>query len=137
MFSKKLYDYVSWLLLFILLLLDDAFQHRNVKAGYSILLMDYNKPFYKDCMLPAGDLREYTSGKKRADRLIVTKCPVDLSVETKKNICLKTGFLDAHVYFSNIVYGNVLNFDSKPFPDPSIPGFTAEKKPKLLDFKAR
>jgi tetraacyldisaccharide 4'-kinase len=98
-----------------IILLDDAFQHRKVKAGYSILLMDYNKPFYKDCMLPTGDLREYTSGKKRADRLIVTKCPVDLSIETKKNICLKTGFLDAHVYFSNIVYGNVLNFDNQVF----------------------
>ncbi len=96
-----------------IILLDDAFQHRKVKAGYSILLMDYNKPFYKDCMLPAGDLREYTSGKKRADRLIVTKCPEDLSIDIKKNICLKTGFLDAHVYFSNIVYGNVLNFDNQ------------------------
>jgi len=96
-----------------IILLDDAFQHRKVKAGYSILLMDYNKPFYKDCMLPAGDLREYTSGKKRADRLIVTKCPADLSIETKKNICLKIGFLDTHVYFSNIVYGSILSFDNQ------------------------
>ena len=96
-----------------IVLLDDAFQHRKVKAGFNILLMDYNKPFYKDCMLPYGDLREFTLGKKRADRLIVTKCPENLTNEAKKNICLQSGFLDAQVYFSKIEYGNVLSFDSQ------------------------
>ncbi len=96
-----------------IVLLDDAFQHRKVKAGFNILLMDYNKPFYKDYMLPSGDLREFTLGKKRADRLIVTKCPENLTNEAKKNICLQSGFLDAQVYFSKIEYGNILNFDSQ------------------------
>ena len=96
-----------------IILLDDAFQHRKVKAGFNILLMDYNKPFYKDYMLPSGDLREFTLGKKRADRLIVTKCPENLTNEAKKNICLQSGFLDAQVYFSKIEYGNILNFDSQ------------------------
>jgi len=96
-----------------IILLDDAFQHRKVRAGLTILLMDYNKPFYKDCMLPSGDLREFTYGKKRANRLIVTKCPENLTNEAKKNICQKTGFSDAHVYFSQIEYGNILSFDNQ------------------------
>jgi tetraacyldisaccharide 4'-kinase len=96
-----------------IILLDDAYQHRKVNAGFNILLMDYNKPFYKDCMLPSGDLREFTLGKKRANLLIVTKCPENLTNEAKKNICLQSGFLVPQVYFSKIEYGNVLNFDSQ------------------------
>lgn len=96
-----------------IILLDDAFQHRKVKSGFNILLMDYNKPFYEDWMLPTGDLREFSSGKKRADRLIITKCPEELTVEEKKNMCLKTGFSESHVFFSKIVYGSVLNFDNQ------------------------
>jgi len=96
-----------------IILLDDAFQHRKVKAGFTLLLMDYSKPYYKDCMLPTGDLREYRIGRKRADRLIVTKCPTNLTEDTKKNICTQAGFSEAHVYFSRIIYGDVLNFDNQ------------------------
>jgi len=56
-------------------LLDDAYQHRFVKAGLSILLIDYNRPPDKDCLLPAGLLREQPSGEKRANIILVTKCP--------------------------------------------------------------
>lgn len=57
------------------ILLDDAFQHRALKVGLSILLTDYNTPFYRDYMLPTGNLREFRQGKNRADILIVSKCP--------------------------------------------------------------
>ena len=59
-------------------LLDDAFQHRYVKPGINILLVDYHRLIIYDKMLPAGRLREPLSGKNRADIVIVTKCPKDL-----------------------------------------------------------
>jgi tetraacyldisaccharide 4'-kinase len=57
------------------ILLDDAFQHRYVKAGLNILLTDYNRLITRDALLPAGKLREPVSGKNRAHLIIVTKCP--------------------------------------------------------------
>ena len=59
-------------------LLDDAFQHRYVKPGINILLVDYHRLIIYDKMLPAGRLREPLSGKNRADIVIITKCPKDL-----------------------------------------------------------
>ena len=59
-------------------LLDDAFQHRYVKPGVNILLVDYHRLIIYDKLLPAGRLREPLSGKNRADMVIVTKCPHDL-----------------------------------------------------------
>ena len=62
-----------------LILLDDAFQHRPIKAGLNILLTDYNNLFTRDFLTPSGTLREYRSAYKRAHTIIVTKCPEDLS----------------------------------------------------------
>ena len=69
-----------------LLLLDDAFQHRAIRRDINILLNDYNRPFYKDHPFPAGRLRERRHGARRADAVIVTKCPTALSVLEKENI---------------------------------------------------
>ena len=60
------------------ILLDDAFQHRYVKPGVNILLVDYHRLIIYDKLLPAGRLREPLGGKDRADIVIVTKCPKDL-----------------------------------------------------------
>ena len=60
------------------ILLDDAFQHRYVKPGINILLVDYHRLIIYDKVLPAGRLREPLSGKNRADVVIITKCPKDL-----------------------------------------------------------
>ncbi len=60
-------------------LLDDAYQHRYVKPGLSILLSNYFRPITEDALLPAGRLREPLRGKQRADIVIVTKCPLDLN----------------------------------------------------------
>ena len=57
------------------ILLDDAFQHRYVKAGHNILLVDYHRIISDDCLLPAGRLRERPSASTRASTVIVTKCP--------------------------------------------------------------
>lgn len=60
------------------ILLDDAFQHRYVKPSFSILLTEFNRPFYEDCLLPAGRLREPWKNNNRADIVICTKCPDSL-----------------------------------------------------------
>ncbi|MEM6723188.1 MAG: tetraacyldisaccharide 4'-kinase [Bacteroidota bacterium] len=69
-----------------LILLDDAFQHLAVKPGLNILLTQYNKPFTRDFLLPSGRLREARSGYKRADLMIVTKCPKTISLEEKEQL---------------------------------------------------
>ncbi len=61
------------------IVLDDAFQHRYVKPGLSLLLTDYNRLYSADALLPAGRLREPIEGASRADIIIVTKCPDNLS----------------------------------------------------------
>ncbi len=88
------------------ILLDDVYQHRHVKPGLLILLSAFDDLFYQDYVLPAGNLRESRSGASRADVVIVTKCPVDLSgamqTEIKNQI---TRYTEAPVYFSGIAYG--------------------------------
>ncbi|SDE10437.1 lipid-A-disaccharide kinase [Dyadobacter soli] len=69
-----------------LLLLDDAFQHRAIRRDINILLNDYNRPFYEDHPFPAGILRERRHGAKRADAVIVTKCPAALGIQEKERI---------------------------------------------------
>ena len=69
-----------------LVLLDDAFQHRAVRPHLNILLMDYNRPFYQDYPFPAGRLRERRHGANRADVVIVTKCPHNLTVAQQEQI---------------------------------------------------
>ena len=87
------------------ILLDDAFQHRYVKPGISILLVDYHRLIIYDKLLPAGRLREPLSGKNRADIVIVTKCPKDLKPMEFRVI---TKAMDLypyqHLYFSTLEY---------------------------------
>lgn len=64
-------------------LLDDAFQHRAVNPGLNILLTEYSHPFHKDFLLPAGRLREWRSAYKRADVIVVSKCPPEVSPEAR------------------------------------------------------
>lgn len=68
------------------IVLDDAFQHRYVRPGIRILLTTYNRPYTKDELLPMGRLREAQQGAKRADIIIVTKCPSALSPATRDAI---------------------------------------------------
>ena len=87
------------------ILLDDAYQHRYVKPGLSLLLIDYNRPIDQDCMLPAGRLRETQSGKKRADIIIVTKCPEHLSLEEEQALRQRIAPLHHQsVFFTHFAY---------------------------------
>jgi tetraacyldisaccharide 4'-kinase len=94
-------------------LLDDAFQHRRVKAGLSILLTDFNKPFYSDYVMPLGTLRESRSGFQRADIIVVTKCPNTITEEDKQDIKKRIKFNPSKIYFSSIRYQKVLDFNGK------------------------
>jgi tetraacyldisaccharide 4'-kinase len=85
------------------ILLDDAFQHRKVKAGFYILLTAYDVLFCDDFILPFGNLRESALGKKRADMIIITKCPQDLSELAQQNIKEKLQ-VKQPVYFTTIQY---------------------------------
>ena len=89
-------------------LLDDAFQHRYVKPGLSILLTDYHRLFCDDALLPAGRLREPVSGKNRAQIIIVTKCPQDIK-PIDYNIITKRLNLYPYqqLFFSSFRYGNL------------------------------
>ena len=70
-----------------IILMDDGFQHRKVRAGLNIILTDYSKLFTKDHLLPVGRLREPRSSLRRADVIIVTKCPPDMS-KRKRQRCV-------------------------------------------------
>lgn len=91
-------------------LLDDAFQHRYVKPGLSIVLIDYSRPVFKDYLLPAGDLRENPSGLHRANIVIVTKTPPDIK-PIEKRIWSKELDLFPYqfLYFSTIHYENPIS----------------------------
>jgi len=97
------------------ILLDDAYQHRKVKSGLNILLTPYDKPYYRDFVLPTGNLREPRSGAKRADIIIVTKCPAHLGRQEKELMVSRLG-PDSHqqVFFSHINYsGKVYSFKNE------------------------
>lgn len=99
-----------------LILLDDAFQHRKVKAGFNMLLTAYDNLFTNDLLLPTGNLREPKSGAKRANCIVVTKCPETISEDEKSKIVNKIQPLAYQkVFFSSIVYSNTINNGLKDF----------------------
>jgi tetraacyldisaccharide 4'-kinase len=88
------------------IILDDAFQHRAIKAGLNILLTDYSNLFTRDFYLPTGDLRDLKSSYKRADIIVVTKCKPDLSEEEKKELVSEIKpQAHQHIFFTTIHYG--------------------------------
>ena len=96
------------------ILLDDAFQHRKVKAGFYILLTSYGDLFCDDYMLPTGNLRESRSGAKRADIIVVTKCPANLSLDEQNEIKSKLQLnSDQELYFSYIDYDDSIYSEDK------------------------
>jgi len=89
-------------------ILDDAFQHRYVKPGKSILLIDYNRMITEDFLLPAGRLREPASARKRADIILITKSPGSLKPIEMRNIVNKLHLdLHQHLFFTCMEYGTI------------------------------
>ena len=96
------------------ILLDDAFQHRKVKAGLYILLTSYGDLYSDDFMLPTGNLRESKFGAKRADIIIVTKCPATLSRDEQNKIKSKLNLASTQdLYFSFIDYDDSIYSEDK------------------------
>ena len=122
-----------------IILLDDAYQHRKVKAGLNILLTTYANPYFSDFVLPTGNLREPKHGANRADIIVVTKCPDELNESTK------AGFIkrirpseNQNVFFSSIRYSdNVISEHStielKELSNVTLVTGIANAKP-LVDF---
>ena len=91
--------------------MDDAFQHRRVIPGFSILLTEYYKPFFDDHVLPYGRLREGPEGAQRADALVVTKCPDHLEDDqTMKMESTIRKYSTKPIFFSRIRYGEPVPF---------------------------
>lgn len=120
-----------------IVLLDDAYQHRKIKAGYQVLLTSYSGLFYNDFMMPTGNLRELWWGKKRANAIVVTKCPEAISEQEQKNIRNKIA-PKAHqqVYFSSISYANTVKgikeLDLESFKEEKIVLVTGIANPEPL-----
>jgi len=99
------------------ILLDDAFQHRYLNPGLSIVVMDYYRPIWKDFCLPAGNLREPKKGLNRANLVVVNKCPSDLSKLGALHIQKKLRISNPEIlFFTTIHYGE---------PVPLIPQTTS------------
>ena len=93
---------------------DDVFQHRFVKPGLMILTTTFQYPFYKDEILPVGNLRENISSAKRADLIVVTKCPDNLSQKDKISFLESLNPNDNQkVFFSSLTYMQKIKSDSE------------------------
>ena len=98
------------------ILLDDAYQHRRVNPSFNILLTDFHRPFYKDFLLPAGRLRESREGAKRANIIVVSKCPEHLSKTEQETIAKQIrpyAKENTPIYFSTIEYGTPVNIHTE------------------------
>ncbi|SDD88066.1 tetraacyldisaccharide 4'-kinase [Niabella drilacis] len=88
------------------IILDDAFQHRAVTAGFNIVLTAYDNRFPTDDYLPAGQLRDLRSHYKRADCIVVTKCPADLTIREQQEITREIRPLpEQQLFFASLQYG--------------------------------
>lgn len=125
-----------------LILLDDAFQHRYVKADLNILLTEYDEPFHKDFLMPMGKLRESRSGAQRADIIVVTKCPPNLTPLEMRSFSMDLNLAAYQkVYFSYIDYQDLspinekakeLNLTLKDLKQVDVCLMTAIAKPKRI-----
>lgn len=100
------------------IILDDAFQHRSVRAGLNLLLTDYTNLYTRDFLLPCGDLRDIKASSRRAHLIIVTKCKANLSVQERDLIIEEIDPLpQQQVYFTEIVYSQPYHLFNKSLAD--------------------
>ncbi|REK06446.1 MAG: tetraacyldisaccharide 4'-kinase [Bacteroidetes bacterium] len=96
------------------ILMDDAYQHRKIKPGLQILLMEYDSMFRNEPLLPAGNMREWKSGMKRADIIVISKSPNILVPIEKKRILEQVKHTpDQKVFFSFIRYGEFVRLNAE------------------------
>lgn len=98
-----------------LVVLDDVFQHRAIKPSINILLTEYRHPYFKDHILPYGNLREFRSGRFRASIVVVTKSPARLNPIEKHNIINDLRLQNYQkIFFSYLQYGEIQTLDGQP-----------------------
>lgn len=120
-----------------IVILDDAFQHRKIAPHLNLLLSDYNQPFYGDSLVPFGRLRDIRTSAKRADAVIITKCP-SLITEQEKEIIRNEVWVytkaEVPVFFSKISYQEIISYDFKNDFDAKkkIGVLTAIAKPEVF-----
>ena len=101
------------------IILDDAFQHRAIKAGLNILLTEYSNLFTRDFYLPTGDLRDLKSSYKRAEIIVVTKCKPDLTEAEKQKVVKEISPLSSQlIFFTAIDYGQMYHISSNKLFTP-------------------
>ncbi len=104
--------------------LDDAYQHRFIQQGLSILLTDYNNLYSRDLLLPAGELREWKSGSTRANIIIVTKCPADIKPMELRVVEMELKpETNQHLFFSGFSYYEIVPV----FPESAPEVWTYER----------
>ncbi len=97
-----------------IILLDDAFQHRKIKADFYILLTTFDELYCDDYILPTGNLRESRSGANRTNIVIVTKCPKNISKEIQNQIEIKLNLKpNQQLFFSSINYDDFVYSENK------------------------
>ena len=101
-----------------IVIMDDIMQHRWVQPQIMIMTTSFDIPYFKDFLLPAGGLREFRSGVKRADILLITRTPDEFSIDQKEAF-LKNININIPVFFTKIKYSNLLTFKNKTI-DSSI-----------------
>jgi tetraacyldisaccharide 4'-kinase len=105
------------------IILDDAFQHRSIKAGLNILLTDHNNLFTRDFYLPTGDLRDLKSSYKRAEIIVVTKCDPNMDEGERIEITNEIKPLQhQQIFFTANIYGELYHIVSKERITRSLTG---------------
>lgn len=103
------------------LILDDAMQHRALQPGFTIMMTDFSDPYFNDHLLPAGNLRESRRGAKRADIIMVSKCPAGLTEEVKQEFISKIAPQPhQQIFFSSIDYDENIYSKTKSLPDNNL-----------------
>jgi tetraacyldisaccharide 4'-kinase len=120
-----------------ILLLDDAFQHRSVNAGFSILLTPFQQIFSSDFLLPVGNLREARCGAKRADCIVITKCPESIEAAHKNRIIECMQKYSKPIFFSSIEYGELISFGAKRTSFETVLLVCGIAKPETLIIELR
>ena len=107
------------------IILDDAFQHRRITPGFSILLSDFERPILSDHMLPYGNLRESASNMRRADVILITKSPININPIQRRLIVKEINKPPyQNLYFTSIKYKLPVPLFNKKDPIVSIPDLT-------------
>lgn len=123
------------------IILDDAYQHRKVTPSLNILLVNYNRNILQDAMLPAGRLRESANCRRRAQIIVVTKCPKDMSSREMDDLAsMLTVSPEQEVFFTTLEYGSLYPFDDKsavPSQDCPVLALTGIADPAPMEAQLR